>query len=83
MEAKKRGRPAKVVDKPVENEIELFRLFTISECPNPLWIRGMAEDRIRVNILLPKESIKKGLIGKWITATKIDGAEENHYKFYA
>jgi hypothetical protein len=81
METKKRGRPAKA--KAEENEIEIFRLFVISKCPNPIWVRGMTEDKSRANILMPKASMSDGVVGKWVSATKIDGDEENHYKFYA
>jgi hypothetical protein len=85
METKKRGRPAKAKEevKPEENEIEIFRLFVISKCPNPLWVRGMTENKERANIKVPKSTMADKLVGKWINATRIDGEEKTLYNFYS
>ena len=64
-------------------EPEVFEVYAIGVCPNPMWLRGMTRDTIKCNIQVPKASMRDGLVGKWMKATKIDGAEENHYKFLA
>ena len=64
-------------------EPEVFEVYAIGVCPNPMWLRGMTRDANKCNIQVPKASIRAGLVGKWMKATKIDGAEENHYKFLA
>ncbi len=64
-------------------EPEVFEVYAIGVCPNPMWLRGMTRDTNKCNIQVPKVSLRAGLVGKWMKATKIDGAEENHYKFLA
>jgi len=85
METKKRGRPAKAKEeaKPAENEIEIFRLFIISKCPNPRWLRAMKEDRSKAYVEVPSHMSADRIVGKWVSATKIDGSEENQYTFHS
>jgi hypothetical protein len=67
----------------VKAEPEVFEVYAIGVCPNPMWLRGMTCDTMKCNIQVPKASMRDGLVGKWMKATKIDGVEENHYKFLA
>jgi hypothetical protein len=66
-----------------KDEPEVFEVYAIGVCPNPIWLRGMTRDTMKCNIQVPKASMRNGLVGKWMKATKIDGVEENHYKFLA
>jgi len=87
MDTKKRGRPAKAKPEETpaaeENEIEIFRLFVISKCPNAQWVRGMTENRERANIQMPKASMSDSVVGKWVNATRIDGEDKTLYKFFS
>ena len=62
---------------------ETVEVYAIGVCPNPIWLRGMTRDSMRCSIQVPKASMRNSLVGKWMKARKIDGAEENHYKFLA
>lgn len=73
-------------DKPVveaKAEPEVFEVYAIGVCPNPMWLRGMTRDTMKCNIQVPKASMRDKLVGKWMKVTKIDGETENHYKFFA
>ena len=77
---KKQVKKAKLIEEPKDKVVEVY---AIAECPNPTWMRGMTRDTMKCAIQVPKASMRNSLIGKWMKATRIDGAEENHYKFLA
>ena len=77
---KKSIEKAKLIEEQIEDAVDVF---AIGACPNPVWIRGMTRDSNMCAIQVPKASMRNSLIGKWMKATRIDGGEENHYKFLA
>jgi len=90
METKRRGRPptkqateATAEETPKDNTQEPVEIFVIKQCPNRVWLRGTTRDHVLAYVKVQKESIAASLVGKWVKGTKIDGAEENHYTFFA
>ena len=77
---KKQVKKAKLIEEPKD---EVVDVYAIGECPNPVWMRGMMKDSSKCSIQVPKASMRNSLVGKWMKATRIDGGEENHYKFLA
>lgn len=79
-EIKKSIKKAKLIEEQIDQAVDVY---AIGECPNPVWMRGMTRDSAKCSIQVPKASMRKSLLGKWMKATRIDGGEENHYKFLA
>ena len=77
---KKQAKQAIVIEEPKDEVIEVY---AIGACPNPVWLRGMLKDSSKCAIQVPKASMRDSLVGKWMKVTRIDGGEENHYKFLA
>lgn len=77
---KKQAKQAIVIEEPKDEVIEAY---AIGVCPNPVWLRGMLKDTSKCAIQVPKASMRNSLVGKWMKVTRIDGGEENHYKFLA
>lgn len=77
---KKQAKQAEVIEEPKD---EIIDVYAIGNCPNPQWLRGMMKDGSRCAIQVPKASMRNSLTGKWMKVTRIDGGEENHYKFFA
>jgi len=77
---KKSIEKAKVIEEQIKDSVDVY---AIGVCPNPVWLRGMMKDSSKCAIQVPKASMRNSLVGKWMKATRIDGGEENHYKFLA
>tara|TARA_B110000503_G_C7024480_1_gene361205 strand:+ start:231 stop:479 length:249 start_codon:yes stop_codon:yes gene_type:complete len=73
-------KKAKIIQEKMDESVDVF---AIGVCPNPVWLRGMTKDSAKCAIRVPKASMRNSLVGKWMKATRIDGGEENHYKFLA
>lgn len=76
------ARPRKQKEIVEESSPELVDIFIIASCPNPKWKRGVDRKGNKCFVETPR-TVAHMLDGKWVVATKIDGADENHYKFVA
>jgi len=81
-EAKKRGRPARIVEEVVVDIPEApLKARIIGSCPNPSWARARIEG-FNVNIKCPV-NISKRLIGKEVDVILVKSELEDYYQYLA
>ena len=80
-EAKKRGRPAKVVESVVELPETPLKAMILGLCNNPTWVRGRI-DGFGVNIKVPAQMSKR-LIGKEVSVILVDSDLGDYYQYIA
>jgi hypothetical protein len=76
-EAKKRGRPAKVVEPVVELPETPLKAVILGACNNPTWMRGRI-DGFAVHVKVRSEMAKR-LIGKEVDVILVDSDLGNYY----
>jgi hypothetical protein len=76
-EAKKRGRPAKVVEPVVELPETPLKAVILGACNNPTWMRGRI-DGFGVHVKVRSEMAKR-LIGKEVDVILVDSDLGNYY----
>jgi hypothetical protein len=80
-EAKKRGRPAKVVEPVVELLETPLKAMILGACNNPTWVRGRI-DGFGVNVKVPAQMAKR-LIGKEVNVILVDSDLGDYYQYIA
>ena len=81
-EAKKRGRPAKVVEEIVQDMQESpLKALIVGICNNPTWLKARI-DGFSVNGKCPAQ-ISKGLLGKQVNVILINSEPEDYYQYTA
>lgn len=78
-EAKKRGRPAKVVEPIVELEETPLRAMILGTCNNPTWVKGRI-DGFSVSVKVPAQ-IGKRLIGKQVDVILVPSELGDYYQY--
>ncbi len=81
-QAKKRGRPAKVVPEIIDDiSSERLKARITGLCPNPSWARARI-DGLSVNIKCPI-NVSKRLLGKEVDVMLIHSDPEDYYQYLA
>lgn len=81
-EAKKRGRPAKVVEEIVQDIQESpLKALIVGICNNPTWLKARI-DGFSVNVKCPSQ-ISKGLLGKQVNVILVNSEPEDYYQYTA
>lgn len=78
-EAKKRGRPAKVVEPVVELEETPLRAMILGTCNNPTWVKGRI-DGFSISVKVPVQ-IGKRLIGKQVDVILVPSELGDYYQY--
>jgi hypothetical protein len=81
-EAKKRGRPAKVVEEIMQDMQESpLKALIVGVCNNPTWLKARI-DGFSVNVKCPAQ-ISKGLLGKQVNVILVNSEPEDYYQYTA
>lgn len=79
-EAKKRGRPAKVVEETIVELPEApLRAMIVGVCNNPTWLKARI-DGFSVNVKCPAQ-ISKRLLGKEVDVMLVNSDLEDYYQY--
>ena len=80
--AKKRGRPAKVVEEITQDMQESpLKALIVGVCNNPTWLKARI-DGFSVNVKCPAQ-ISKGLLGKQVNVILVNSEPEDYYQYTA
>jgi len=81
-EAKKRGRPPKVVVDIVEEMPQApLKAFIVGTCNNPTWVKGRI-DGFSVDVKCPAQ-ISKRLLGKEVSVILVNSDLGDYYQYIA
>lgn len=81
-EAKKRGRPAKVVENAIVDVPEVpLKALILGICNNPTWLKARI-DGFSVNVKCPAQ-ISKRLLGKEIDVILVNSDLGDYYQYIA